>query len=329
MLNENTFQRTLVPKIQDHCFVVTSCVKQVLIWDTGHEDTSCCPSTGDSGGRQQGKTGEANMSFKWARGRLSCCAWILGAEEEEDTRTSLVPTMNTWHPPVNRSYRRVHLHGYVSTAGVRGAVSGWMVERRRRAVNDGCECDPGHKGSKESSSFHHLSSGAPSVKLQPKCLFGCRLKILFVKREGCRLNNRKTNKGNGVPGVSVHSFMLKRGERFSCCCLPSTSDHISCSAQSTSKYISRAPRPRQKHNTLKGHQERRRDSWWFSNRFYFSFLSLVKRWQIHLISTVWCYMNFTGETRSSPAQMSRKPEPSCSLFCLIEAVRGKFNNSRV
>lgn len=133
-----------------------------------------------------------------------------------------------------------------------------------------------------------------------------------------------------VPGVSVHSFILKRERGFAI--FGSHQLQISSSApfNTTVNTSASAPRPlHSRHTTHKDYQQRERDSWWFSNRVYSSFLSLVKRWQIHLISAVWCYMNFTRETLSFPAQMSLKPEPSHSVFCLIEALRGKLNNSPV
>lgn len=135
-----------------------------------------------------------------------------------------------------------------------------------------------------------------------------------------------------VWGVCVHSFILKRGRHFFFYFWsPSTSDHIIHTIQYKSKHISISSEAslQQKHNTHKDYQLRQRDSWWFSNRVYSSFPSLVKQWQIHLISAVWCYMNFTRETLSSSVQMSLKPEPSHSLFYLIEALRGKLNNSPV
>lgn len=166
----------------------------------------------------------------------------------------------------------------------------------------------------------------PSVKLQPKCLCGCRFKSIICQ-ERWRLNNHKTNKGNGLRSLCTFFYSEQR-ERFCYIWRPSTSDHIICTIQYSRKYISRGSEASQrKRSAHKHHQQRHRDSWWFSNRVYSSFLSLVKRWQIHLISAVWCYMNFTGETLSPPAQMSLKPEASHSLFCLIEALRGKLNNS--
>lgn len=131
-------------------------------------------------------------------------------------------------------------------------------------------------------------------------------------------------------GVSAHSSILKRGRDLAIFGAHQPQITSSAPFNIAVNTSAGAPRPlQQTHNTHKDYQPRQRDSWWFSNRVYSSFLSLVKRWQIHLISAVWCYMNFTRETLSSPAQMSLKPEPSHSLFCLIEALRGKLNNSPV
>lgn len=136
----------------------------------------------------------------------------------------------------------------------------------------------------------------PSVKLHRKCFFGCRFKNIICKK-GWRLNNYKTNKGNGSRSFCTFLYSEER-ERSCYFWRPSTSDHITCTIQYNSKYITIGSEAslQQKHNTQKDYQQRQRDSWWFSNRVYSSFLSLVKRWQIHLISAVWCYMNFTGET---------------------------------
>lgn len=168
------------------------------------------------------------------------------------------------------------------------------------------------------------------MKLQPKCFFGCRLQNIICEKKGLRLNEYETNKWNGSRSFCTFLYS-EESERFCYFWRPSSSDHIICTIQYNRKYISIGSEAslQQTHNTHKDYQQRQRDSWWFSNRVYSSFLSLVKWWQIHLISAVWCYMNFTGETLSPPAQMSLKPEPSHSLFCLIEALRGKLNNSPV
>ena len=88
----------------------------------------------------------------------------------------------------------------------------------------------------------------PSVILQPKCFFGCS--ILFArKRDGDWITTKPIREM--VLGVSVHSFILKRGRDVAILC-PSTSDPIISSIQYNSKYISSGSEPLQQiHNTHK------------------------------------------------------------------------------
>lgn len=104
------------------------------------------------------------------------------------------------------------------------------------------------------------------------------------------MNNSKTNKGDCCRSV----FVGEDREKSDLFLYASFLRRNICSAQYNGKYISITLRPL--YSRHKDNQQRHRDSWWFSNRVYSSFLSLVKRWQIHLISVVRCYMNFTGET---------------------------------
>lgn len=150
------------------------------------------------------------------------------------------------------------------------------------------------------------------------------MQYIICEEKGWRLNNHKTNKGNGSRSICTFLYLE---ERQRCCYQPQTPSSVAFNITVNTSVA--APSLSCRYTAHTKTSARQRDPLWCSNRVYSSFLSLVKRWQIHVISAVWCYMDFTRETLSSPAQMSMKSEPSHSHFCLIEALRGKLNNSLV
>lgn len=81
--------------------------------------------------------------------------------------------------------------------------------------------------------FHfHTTELKVSLLLLPEwiCFFGCRLKGIIHKKGEWRLNNYKTNKGNGLRSFFTFPSYEER-ERFCYIWLPSTSDHIICTIQ--------------------------------------------------------------------------------------------------
>lgn len=54
----------------------------------------------------------------------------------------------------------------------------------------------------------------PSVKLHPKCFFGCRFKNIICEEKGWRLNNYKTNKGNDSRRFCYIPLFTREGEDF-------------------------------------------------------------------------------------------------------------------